>query len=103
MAPQHYPANSAAVSELQSSLATETRLRLAAEKKLEELNGEIEDLSTTLFEQANEMVATERREKAKLLERVRVLEGRGVEGKKRLEMVESALERLERVRKLLDE
>lgn len=62
----------------------------------------MEDLSATLFEQANEMVATERKEKAKLEERLKVLEERDAVGQKRLEMVENALTRIERVKKLLD-
>jgi BMFP domain-containing protein YqiC len=61
----------------------------------------LEDLSATLFEQANEMVATERKEKAKLEERLKVLEERDALGQKRLEMVEAALVRIERVKKLL--
>lgn len=48
------------------------------------------------------MVATERKEKAKLEERLKVLEERDAVGQKRLEMVENALTRIERVKKLLD-
>lgn len=66
------------------------------------LSVEIEDLSVTLFEQANEMVATERRARARLEERVSVLEVRDREKNGRLERIERAQERLERVRGLLD-
>jgi hypothetical protein len=93
---------SPAISELQAALAAETSRRIAAEKKYKDLETELEDLSATLFEQANEMVATERKEKAKLEARLKILEERDAVGQKRLEMVESALTRIERVKKLLD-
>ncbi|THV80313.1 hypothetical protein D6D27_08788 [Aureobasidium pullulans] len=93
--------SSAALTDLQQALAKETKARVAAEKKYHELEQELEDLSATLFEQANEMVAKERKEKAKLEERIKVLEERDALSRKRLEMVEGALGRIERVRKLL--
>ncbi|KAG9700460.1 hypothetical protein KCU95_g2037, partial [Aureobasidium melanogenum] len=95
--------SSPTVSELQAALAAETSRRVAAEKKHKDLEAELEDLSATLFEQANEMVAKERKEKAKLEERLKVLEERDRLGQKRLEMVENALTRIERVKKLLDD
>ena len=61
----------------------------------------MEDLSATLFQQANEMVATERRARAKLEERVEVLEKRDTEKRQRLERLERALMRIERVKGLL--
>jgi hypothetical protein len=63
----------------------------------------VEELSTSLFEQANEMVATERRARAKLEERVGVLEKREGEGIKRLAGLERAVGRIERVREVLAE
>jgi hypothetical protein len=54
-----------------------------------------------LFEQANEMVASERRARAKLEERVEMLERRDVEKRRRLERLESAMGRIERVRAML--
>ncbi|THY26606.1 hypothetical protein D6D01_04397 [Aureobasidium pullulans] len=93
--------SSAALTDLQQALAKETKARVAAERKYHELEQELEDLSATLFEQANEMVAKERKEKAKLEERIKVLEERDMLSRKRLEMVEGALGRIERVRKLL--
>jgi hypothetical protein len=101
MAPASPP--SPTVSELRIALAAETSRRIAAEKKYKDLETELEDLSATLFEQANEMVATERKEKAKLEARLKVLEERDALGQKRLEMVEAALVRIERVKKLLGE
>lgn len=102
-------APNSALTDLQAALAKETQARIAAEQKAQkaeakvrEVQDEIEDLSVTLFEEANEMVAKERREKAVLEERVKDLEGRERDRKRRLEMLEQALGRIERVRKLLD-
>jgi len=64
-------------------------------------NEEIEELTGQLFQQANEMVAAERKARAKLEERVAVLERRDGEKAKRLEILESRLGRIERVRGLL--
>lgn len=55
----------------------------------------------SLFEQANEMVATERRARAKLEERVGMLEKRDTDKRRRLERLETAMERIDRVRSLL--
>lgn len=60
--------------ELEEKLVREQTTRIAAENKVKEVNAEIEDLSATLFQQANEMVATERRENAALKERIQALE-----------------------------
>lgn len=65
------------------------------------MNEELEELSAQLFQQANEMVATERKARAKLEERVEILERRDGEKGKRLEMLESQMRRIERVRGLL--
>lgn len=107
----------------------EQTLRIAAEKKAKDVNAEIEELSATLFQQANEMVANERRENAllkeklqslemirdsqpdsletvlkdnaRLKERVRILEQRELDRGRRLEKLEAASKRIERVRTLL--
>lgn len=84
-------------------LEQERRLRMKAEARLQEVTGELEDLSASLFQQANEMVASERRERAKLEERVAVLEGREVRVKDRLGLLERAVERIGRVREVLSE
>jgi predicted RNase H-like nuclease (RuvC/YqgF family) len=88
-------------SDLQTALAREQDLRQKAEGQVTQMSGELEDLSQTLFEQANTMVADERRARAKLEERVAVLEKRDMEKRKRLERLEGALKRIERVRGLL--
>lgn len=89
--------------DLLEALTREQELRLAAEGKLNDTSQEVEELSVTLFEQANEMVATERRMRARLEERVGELERREDEKKRRLERLEQAMGRIERVRSLLAE
>lgn len=84
-------------------LEKERRLRMKAEARLQEVTGELEDLSASLFQQANEMVASERRERAKLEERVAVLESRDGRVKDRLGLLERAVERIGRVREVLAE
>ena len=100
---------------LRDALTREQSLRQTAETKLTQVNGELEDLSVTLFQQANEMVATERRARAKLEEsvrlweerarkleeRVKVLEKRDRDKGKRLARLEEAMRRVERVKRLL--
>lgn len=76
---------------------------MKAEARLQEVTGELEDLSASLFQQANEMVASERRERAKLEERIAVLEGREGGVKDRLGLLERAVERIGRVREVLSE
>ncbi|KAI9649327.1 hypothetical protein NHQ30_001899 [Ciborinia camelliae] len=87
--------------ELEAALTREQGLRQAAEGKLNESSVELEELTAQLFTQANEMVATERKARAKLEERVELLEKRDVEKRKRLERLEGAVQRIERVRGLL--
>ncbi|KAI5310077.1 hypothetical protein KEM55_001809 [Ascosphaera atra] len=90
-------------STLQEALARETELRKAAEAKLSATNTEIEELTAALFSEANEMVAQERRARAKLEERISVLEKRDAERKTRLERLEKAVTRVDRVRSLVGE
>lgn len=87
--------------ELQGQLQKETQARVEAEKKAQQLNNELEDLSQNLFEQANEMVATERKARSRLEDKVATLEQRDKEKSKRLEKIEGAITRLERVKALL--
>jgi hypothetical protein len=87
--------------ELLVALSKEQALRQAAEGRLSETSKEVEELSVQLFSQANEMVAEERRARAQLEERVEMLEKRDIEKRRRLERLESAMQRIERVRELL--
>lgn len=82
-------------------LTREQSLRQAAESRASQANEELEDLSAQLFTEANEMVATERKARAKLEERVAVLERRDEGKRTRLEVLESRLGRIERVREML--
>ena len=82
-------------------LTREQSLRQAAESRVSQTNDELEELSAQLFTEANEMVATERKARAKLEERVAVLERRDKEKRTRLEVLESRLGRIERVREML--
>ncbi|KAK7741029.1 hypothetical protein SLS53_005093 [Cytospora paraplurivora] len=97
--PGHSPAPSS--DDLIEALSREQQLRVAAEGKLTDGSREIEELSITLFEQANEMVATERRARARLEERVGELERREEEKKRRLERLDQAMARIERARAVL--
>ncbi|KAG0644851.1 hypothetical protein HOY80DRAFT_1013450 [Tuber brumale] len=82
-------------------LEKERKARVKAEERLEQVTGELEELSASLFQSANEMVADERRQRSKLEERVRMLEGRDAEVKQRLGVLESAVDRIVRVRQVL--
>ncbi|RMX89732.1 hypothetical protein D0869_00647 [Hortaea werneckii] len=119
--------------ELEATLVKEQTGRIAAEQKVKEVNAEIEELSESLFQQANEMVATERKQNATLQERLealekekaetnptaqggdaallrentwlkerlKALEQRDVDRNRRLEKLEAAHQRIERVRSML--
>ena len=100
----HFPPSPANTTEdLLEALSREQSLRKEAEGKLNATSMEVEELSVTLFEQANEMVAEERRARAKLEARVGELEKRDTEKRRRLERLETAMARIERVRALLEE
>ncbi|KAK3995095.1 putative ribosomal protein l32 protein [Cladorrhinum sp. PSN332] len=89
--------------DLLEALSKEQARRLEVESRLSETSREVEELSVSLFEQANEMVATERRARAKLEERVGELERRDAEKRRRLEVLERGVERIGRVRVVLSE
>ncbi len=93
--------NNPTSADLLTALTREQGLRQAAETRVNQTNDEIEELSTQLFTEANAMVATERKARAKLEERVAVLERRDKEKRGRLEALEGRLGRIERVRALL--
>ncbi|CEJ58232.1 hypothetical protein PMG11_06897 [Penicillium brasilianum] len=101
---QHHasPASSDNASELQDALTREQSLRKAAESQLSLASTELEELTVQLFSQANEMVAQERKARAKLEERVAVLERRDIEKRTRLERLEKAMARVERLKALVN-
>ncbi|MCJ1230039.1 hypothetical protein MMC12_006710 [Toensbergia leucococca] len=96
----HDPQNT---TDLLTALTREQHLRQVAESRISQTNDELEELSAQLFQEANEMVATERKARAKLEERVALLERRDGEKRKRLEVLEGRMGRIERVRELLKE
>jgi TolA-binding protein len=95
--------STATTEDLLDALSREQKLRLQAESRLSTTSKEVEELSVSLFEQANEMVATERRARAKLEERIEVLEKRDADKRRRFERLEMAMGRIERVKALLAE
>ena len=89
--------------ELLNELERERSLRAKAEARVQTVDSEIEELSVQLFSQANEMVATERRERAKLEERIQLLEKKDKDKMARLERLENAISRLDRVKAMLNQ
>ena len=88
--------------DLLHALERERALRAKAEDRVRTVDSEIEELSVTLFSQANEMVAEERRARAKLEERIELLEKKDKDKMARLDRLEKAVSRLDRVRALLN-
>lgn len=96
----HSPSRSAD-SDLLEQLEKERALRAKAEEKARMVDSEIEELSVQLFSQANEMVAQERKARAKLEARVEVLEKKDKDKMARLERLEKAVSRIDRVKAML--
>jgi hypothetical protein len=96
------PSTATTTEDLLEALNREQTLRVAAEGRLSATSREVEELSAALFEQANEMVAEERRARAMLEEKVVVLEKRDADKKRRLDRLELAVTRIQKVRALLD-
>ena len=102
--PDSRPSSSAGVpstAELEKALSEQKRLRKQAEGRLQQVTNELEELSASLFQQANQMVADERRARSKLEERVALLEKREKEKTARLGQLEVAVGRINRVKGLL--
>lgn len=89
--------------ELLNELERERSLRAKAEERAKKVDNEIEELSVQLFSQANEMVAEERRARAKLEERVEMLEKKDKDKMARLERLEKAVSRIDRVKAILNQ
>lgn len=88
--------------DLAALLTKEKKQREEAENQLADVKSELEDLSVSLFQQANEMVSKERRARMKLEERVAQLEKRDMEKGMRLDRLEKSLQRINRVRGMLN-
>ncbi|KAJ4356571.1 uncharacterized protein N0V89_004606 [Didymosphaeria variabile] len=86
---------------LLEQLEKERGLRAKAEERARKVDSEIEELSVTLFSQANEMVAQERKARAKLEARVELLEKKDKDKMARLERLEKAVSRIDRVKAML--
>ncbi|KAF2189075.1 hypothetical protein K469DRAFT_499741, partial [Zopfia rhizophila CBS 207.26] len=95
------PPSSNPDADLKAQLEKERQLREKAEEKAQKMNTEIEELSVQLFSQANEMVANERKARAKLEARVEQLEKKDKDKMARLERLEKAVSRIDRVKALL--
>ena len=91
-----------AAPDLLHELERERALRAKAEDRMRTVDSEIEELSVTLFSQANEMVAEERRARAKLEERIELLEKKDKDKMARLDRLEKAVSRIDRVKALLN-
>jgi predicted RNase H-like nuclease (RuvC/YqgF family) len=89
--------------ELLNELERERTLRAKAEERVLKVDSEIEELSVQLFSQANEMVAEERRARAKLEERVEMLEKKDRDKMARLDRLEKAVSRIDRVKAMLNQ
>lgn len=101
--PQPVPASKpSAAPDLLHELERERALRAKAEDRVRTVDSEIEELSVTLFSQANEMVAEERRARAKLEERIELLEKKDKDKMARLDRLEKAVSRIDRVKALLN-
>jgi BMFP domain-containing protein YqiC len=85
------PPLSAREEELKAALIREQTARLAAESKTKEVNSEIEELSATLFQQANEMVASERKENAALKQTIDQLEHKRTKSDEAVRLENAAL------------
>ncbi|KAF2659695.1 hypothetical protein K491DRAFT_702108 [Lophiostoma macrostomum CBS 122681] len=86
---------------LLEQLEKERALRAKAEERAKMVDSEIEELSVQLFSQANEMVAAERKARAKLEARVEQLEKKDKDKMARLERLEKAVTRIDRVKAML--
>jgi septal ring factor EnvC (AmiA/AmiB activator) len=87
---------------LEEELAAERAAREAAEEKAASMTLELEELTQSLFEEANGMVKAEREKCARLEARLQVMESREEDKRRRLTELEKAVERITRVRSLLE-
>ena len=80
----------------------ERSAREQAEEKVASMTLELEELSQSLFEEANAMVKTEREKCARLESRLQLMESREEDKRRRLTELEKAVGRITRVRSLLE-
>ena len=87
---------------LEDQLALERAAKEAAEEKVAAVNQELEELTQSLFEEANAMVRTEKEKVARLEAKLQVLEAREEDKRRRLSELEKAIGRITRVRSILE-
>lgn len=87
---------------LEEQLQLEKSAREQAEEKVANMALELEELSQSLFEEANAMVKTEREKCARLEARLQTMESREEDKRRRLTELEKAIGRITRVRNLLE-
>jgi low affinity Fe/Cu permease len=79
----------------------ERAAREQADQKVSSMSAELEELSQSLFEEANAMVKAEREKCARLEARLQIMENREEDNKRRLTVLENAIGRITRVRGIL--
>jgi chromosome segregation ATPase len=87
---------------VEEQLQMERSAREQAEEKVGNMATEMEELSQSLFEEANAMVRTEREKCARLEARLQIMESREEDKRRRLTELEKAIGRITRVRNLLE-
>jgi len=87
---------------LEDQLQMERSAREQAEEKVVSMSTELEELSQSLFEEANAMVKAEREKSARLEARLQLMESREEDKRKRLGELEKAIARITRVRSVLE-
>jgi septal ring factor EnvC (AmiA/AmiB activator) len=87
---------------LEEQLQQERGAREMAEEKVATMTTELEELTQSLFEEANAMVRTEREKCARLESRLQIMESREEDKRRRLTELEKAIGRITRVRNLLE-
>lgn len=89
--------------DLPAKLKRETRMRMDLETKYKSLQDESETLSQSLFEEANKMVSTEKKLTHAATIKLQAMQDREMERKRRLEELENAVGRIQRVRGVLND
>lgn len=91
----------AELSRMKQQVQEEKRQRREAEAKVLRVNAELEELSQTLFEEANTMVASERKLRARAEEKLKIYQQRDEERNKRMLELEAAVDQFVNVGKLV--
>lgn len=87
---------------LEEQIQLERAAREQAEQKVTSMTQELEDLTQSLFEEANAMVRIEREKYARLESRLQLMESREEDKKRRLNELEKAIARITKVRNVLE-